>query len=247
MLILGGTAEAAALAGALVDEGRSVITSLAGATRSPAPIPGEMHVGGFGGAEGLARYLEAVCPAAVVDATHPFAERISASATHACAARRVPLLRLLRAPWRAQEGDRWHPVGDLAAAAAVLPALGRRVFLSLGLRGLAPFAALPEIWFLLRAVDPPERLVTLPAHVLVLGRGPFRVEDELELLERHRIEVLVTRNAGGEGSRAKLFAARRLGLPVVMVARPAPAPGERVEDVAAALGWLARMTHRSAG
>ncbi len=240
MLVLGGTAEAAALAGALVQAGQPVVTSLAGATRDPAPLPGETRIGGFGGVEGLARYLDALGPVAVVDATHPFAERISANARRACA-RRVALLRLERPAWRPAAGDRWHPVADLAQAARALPALGRRVFLPVGLRELAPFAAVPDTWFLLRAVDPPERPVALRDHLLVLGRGPFRVEEELALLERHRVEAVVTRNAGGEGSRAKLVAARQLALPVVMVSRPAPAPGEHVEDVAGALEWLSRL------
>jgi len=240
VLVLGGTAEAVALARALADEARElrVVTSLAGVTRSPAAVAGELRSGGFGGAEGLARYLDSIGAVAVVDATHPFAVEISANARAACAARSVALLQLLRPPWKAVSGDRWHPVDDLHRAAGALARLGSRVFLSIGLRDLGPFAAVEGAWFLLRAVDPPRTAVTLPRHALVIDRGPFAFADELELLVGHRIEVVVTRNAGGEGARAKLDAARALGLPVVMVSQPAYPSGERVEDVAGAVAWL---------
>ena len=241
VLILGGTAEAAALARALAEEARvAVTTSLAGRTRAPAELPGAVRRGGFGGARALADYLRTRAVDIVVDATHPFAARISRNAAQACAAAGVPRLVLTRPPWTAREGDRWTPVPDAQAAAAALPRLGARVFLTIGRQELAAFAALNDIWFLVRLVEPPEDPIPLEDFRLVLGLGPFSLAQETALLREHAVEALVSKNSGGPSTYAKIEAARVLGLPVVMVARPAPPAGETVESVAAALAWIER-------
>ncbi|SFO98308.1 precorrin-6A/cobalt-precorrin-6A reductase [Amycolatopsis arida] len=245
MLVLGGTAEARELAGELVARGVPVVSSLAGRVAAPRLPAGEVRIGGFGGPAGLAGWLRAHDVAAVVDATHPFAERISASAVAGAGMVGVPLLRLERPGWA--DGDEWpgvdwHPVSTMAEAAAALPALGRRVFLTTGRQGLAVFAGLADLEFLARCVDPPEP--PLPPRITVLlGRGPYTVDGELALLRYHRIEVLVTKDSGGSMTSAKLVAARELGLPVVLVRRPSrPAPPPpTVRTVAAALDWLATI------
>lgn len=241
VLVLGGSAEAARLAARLAGDPRyETLSSLAGATRRPAALPGRVVSGGFGGAEGLARFLGTERIARVVDATHPFAARISANAAHACRRAGVPLLRLARPPWRPRAGDRWLEVADAAAAAARLPGLGDRVFLSLGRKRLDAFAGLAETWFLVRLIEAPAAPLPLARHRLVLARGPFRVEDELALMRAHGIEALVSKNSGGEATYAKIEAARRLGLPVLMLQPPPPPERvERVADVEAALAWLA--------
>ncbi len=239
VLILGGTAEAAALARALAEEPRvAVTTSLAGRTRAPAELPGAVRRGGFGGAAALADYLEARAVDLLVDATHPFAARMSRNAAQACAAAGVPRLVLTRPPWTAREGDRWIPVPDAEAAAAALPGLGRRAFLTIGRQELAAFAALDAVWFLVRLVEPSQGPFALDDYHLVLGRGPFSLERETALLREHAVEVLVSKNSGGPGTYAKIEAARALGLPVVMVERPAVPDGETVESVAAARAWI---------
>ncbi len=241
VLILGGTAEAAALARALAGEPRvAVTTSLAGRTRAPAELPGAVRRGGFGGAAALADYLEARAVDLLVDATHPFAARISRNAAQACAAAGVPRLVLARPPWTAREGDRWTPVPDAEAAAAALPGLGRRVFLTIGRQELAAFTGLDAVWFLVRLVEPPEDPIPLKDFRLVLGRGPFSPAQETALLRAQAIEAVVSKNSGGAGTYAKIEAARGLGLPVVMVERPALTEGETVETVAAALAWIER-------
>ena len=245
VLILGGTAEAAALARVLAEDARvAVTTSLAGRTRAPAELSGAVRRGGFGGAQALADYLEARAVDLLVDATHPFAARISRNAAQACAAAGVPRLVLTRAPWTAREGDRWTPVPDAEAAAAALsglgPGLGARVFLTIGRQELAAFAALDAVWFLVRLVEPPEDPLPLHDCHLVLGRGPFSLERETALLRTHGIEAVVSKNSGGADTYAKIEAARALDLPVVMVARPARPEGETVETVAAALAWIER-------
>lgn len=240
LLVLGGTAEASALAGCAVAAGHDVLTSFAGRTRAPGLPPGRVRVGGFGGAEGLAGFLDAERIDALVDATHPFAAAISRNAERACRLRPTPRLMLLRPAWAPEAGDRWLDAGDLAEAASLLPA-GVRVFLAVGRQELDAFAGRPDLWCLLRVIDPPDMPPPLARHELVLGRGPFRLEDELALLERHRIGWVVAKNAGGEASRAKLAAARSLRLPVVMVRRPEPPPGSRAASVEAALDWLARL------
>jgi precorrin-6A/cobalt-precorrin-6A reductase len=249
LLILGGTADAAALAAAALQRfgaALAVTTALAGRTEHPAPLPGQVRLGGFGGADGLAAYLAAEGVDCVIDATHPFAAQISAQAAAACDAAHVPRLVLLRPPWKRHPLDRWIEVGDVAGAAAVLPRLGRRVWLTIGQRELGAFAGLTGHHFLVRLVDPPAAPLPLASAELLLGRGPFNLAEERRILERHAVEVLVAKASGGAATEPKLVAARERGLPVVMVRRPPPPPGERVETVAAALDWLGARLHRPA-
>jgi precorrin-6A/cobalt-precorrin-6A reductase len=235
VLILGGTSEALRLAEACAAIPElAVITSLAGRTRAPAAPPGKLRSGGFGGAVGLERYLREHAIERLVDATHPFADRIGRHAVQACRAAGVPRLRLLRPPWQRKPGDRWTEVENLAEAARRLPERAR-VFLSVGRSDLGAFTELQQ-WFLVRTVEPAEPCLA-NAHWLA-ARGPFRLEDELELLRAHAIEVVVTKASGGEATYAKLAAARALGLPVLMVRRPPPPEGPVVDSVAAALAWL---------
>ena len=244
VLLLGGTAEARRLAAPLDRRaGLALTSSLAGAVAMPLLPEGDVRIGGFGGAEGLTAWLRDHRTDVVVDATHPFATGMTANAIAATEALHLPLLVLRRPGWMAGPGDRWHRVPDIAAAAALLPRLGERVFLAIGSGGLAAFAHLPG-WFLLRAVDPPPP--PLPEqHVLLRDRGPFTADAERALLREHRIEVLVCRDSGGDLTAAKLVAARELGLPVVMVDRP-PAPAVAVvATVEAAVAWLALVRGNS--
>jgi precorrin-6A/cobalt-precorrin-6A reductase len=238
VLVLGGTGEARVLAAALARDGVPVVSSLAGRVAHPRLPEGEVRIGGFGGPEGLARWLGENRIESVVDATHPFAERISGSAAIACERAGLPLLRLERPGWSERPGDDWHWMGDTKAAAAAIPGLGTRVFLTTGRQGLAAFAAVPA-WFLVRCIDQPEP--PLPArHELVLDRGPYTLAGELELIDRHRVDLLVTKDSGGQLTEAKLDAARERGLPVVVIRRPARRDLPTVRDVAGALEWLRR-------
>lgn len=253
VLILGGTGEARALAAELVG-GARVISSLAGRVARPRLPVGETRIGGFGGPEKLADWLAAERIACVVDATHPFAERISASAARASAISGVPLLRLQRPGWAASEGDDWHWVDNLEQAAALVPRFaGRsagaipaapdaqrdlaRVLLTTGRQGLAAFQATADAWFLIRCVDPPEPADLPPHHELLLDRGPYTLEGELALIDRHRIDVVATKDSGGALTVAKLGAARERGLPVIVVRRPAGPDVETVAAVDAAAAW----------
>ncbi len=239
VLILGGTAEASGLARALFADARvAAITSLAVRTRAPAAVPGAVRVGGFGGPEALADYLRREGIGLVVDATHPFAARISRNAARACDLAKLPRLLLARPAWTPQAGDNWVPVPDSEAAAAALPDLGRRVFLAIGRQELAAFAGLAGLWFLVRLVEEPETPPPLADHHLVLGRGPFAIEREIDLLREHGIDVVVSKNSGGQGAAAKIAAARALKLPVVMIERPAAPDSETAENVEAALAWI---------
>jgi precorrin-6A/cobalt-precorrin-6A reductase len=241
LLILGGTGEAAALAAAVLarfGSGVTVTTSLAGRTTQPKMPAGAVRSGGFGGVAALAAYLAAERVMAVIDATHPFAAQISAQAVAACAASGVKRLRLDRPAWPRHPGDRWIEVDDVRAAAAALPALGRRAFLTIGGRGLEAFAALPGMHFLVRLVEAPPQPLPLASAELLLGRGPFTLAEERLIMERHWIDMLVTKASGGTATAAKLDAARERKLPVVMLRRPAPPPGPHVTGIAAALDWL---------
>ena len=235
ILILGGTGEARKLAEELVEREVRVVSSLAGRVARPRLPVGEVRVGGFGGPEGLAAWLRENDVKAVVDATHPFAERIGANAAKAAEQTRTPLLRLARPGWEPGERDVWHWADDLEDAAKKLPGLGRRVFLTSGRQGLPAFAHLDDLWFLIRCVDPPEP--PLPRHhELILARGPYEVAAERELLAR--VDVLVTKDSGGPQTSAKLTAARELGKPVLLVRRPARPSTETAETVPEAVEWV---------
>jgi precorrin-6A/cobalt-precorrin-6A reductase len=237
ILILGGTAEARALAAALDAAGIAVTSSLAGRVANPRLPAGEVRIGGFGGPEALARWLSEHAVAAVVDATHPFAERISAGAATAAPAAGVPLLRLERPGWSERPGDRWTRVADLDEAAAAVPRLGRRVLLTTGRQGLAAFAGVDDAWFLVRCVDPPGP--PLPAqHELLLDRGPYTADGERALVDRHEIDLVVTKDSGGRPTEAKLDVARERGLPVIVVRRPPRPDAPTVSTVEDALAWL---------
>jgi precorrin-6A/cobalt-precorrin-6A reductase len=247
ILILGGTTEARELASALDATGAPVVSSLAGRVARPRLPAGAVRIGGFGGPEALAAWLREHAVAAVVDATHPFAERISASAAQACPAAGVPLLRLERPGWTQGEGDDWHWVDTLGEAAALLPRLGRRALLTTGRQGLAAFAEVHDAWLLVRCVDPPQPPLP-PHHELLLDRGPYTREGELALIDAHAIDLVVTKDSGGTYTRAKLDAARERRLPAIVVRRPPrPAGVPTAARVADALAWAERTAAGHAG
>jgi precorrin-6A/cobalt-precorrin-6A reductase len=238
LLILGGTAEARELAAALHAAGIAVTTSLAGRVARPRLPEGEVRIGGFGGPAALATWLTEHGATAVVDATHPFAERISASAVTACERAGIPLLRLERPGWTQRGGDRWQWVNDVNAAAHTIPR-GQRVLLTTGRQGLAAFAHRDDAWFLIRCVDEP-RPPLPPHHELLLARGPYTLPSELALVDDHRIDLVVTKDSGGAHTHAKLDAARERGLPVIVVRRPPRPDAQTVTTVEGALRWARR-------
>lgn len=220
VLILGGTQEAYELAERLTDaEGIEVISSLAGRTRDPRRPKGTVRSGGFGGPEGLARYLREEKIGFLINATHPFADRISAHAVEASAASGVGLLRLLRPAWQAAPEDRWIAARDATEAAELCRREVGRIFLTVGSGELEAFAEVRNAHFVVRMVDvPPE--IPLHDYRAIAARGPFVLADEMRLLAEHHINLLVAKNSGGAATYAKIEAARRLRLPVIMIERP---------------------------
>lgn len=243
ILLLGGTAEARALAARLADAGVPLTSSLAGRVARPRLPVGETRIGGFGGVDGLRSYLRDERVSAVVDATHPFAAGISANAAAACGAEDVPLLRLARPGWSEHpDAGRWHWVDSHAEAAAVTTRLGSRPFLSIGRQGLGPFVQpLSDVPALVRVVDEPE-VELPPAWTLLHSRGPYDLDSERALLAEHDVDVVVTKDSGGSHTVAKLDAAGERGAAVVVVRRPPIPPGvETVSDVRSAGDWAAEQ------
>lgn len=236
-LILGGTADASLLAAEIARAGIDAVYSYGGRTRAPADQPLPTRTGGFGGVSGLADYIRREGITHVIDATHPFAAEMSRNAVAACAETGTPLMALERAPWSKTADDTWIEVADVNATVTALPEAPARVFLAIGRQHIAPFATKPQHGYTLRFVDPPEAPLPFAADVIV-SRGPFTFDGELEMLRTRGIAWIVARNSGGDGARAKIDAARRLGLSVVMIARPELPERRRVERVTDVMQWL---------
>jgi precorrin-6A/cobalt-precorrin-6A reductase len=243
ILILGGTGEASALAAAVAERGLNATLSYAGRTANPRAQPVPIRIGGFGGVSGLERHIREEGVTRLIDATHPFAATMSAHAVAAAEATGVPLIALTRPAWQPLPGDRWHTVPDIAVAVAALSGPARRVMLALGRMHVEAFAAQPQHRYLLRFVDRPDVPPALPDHRLVVDRGPFTVEGDMRLLQEHGIDLIVCKNAGGTGAEAKIVAARRLSLPVLMIDRPFIPARATVHAVGDVMDWLAHPAH----
>jgi precorrin-6A/cobalt-precorrin-6A reductase len=238
ILILGGTTEASALAVVLAERSAQATLSYAGRTDRPRAQPVPIRIGGFGGVEGLTTYLRDHGITHLVDATHPFAATMSAHAVKAAERAGAEHIALTRPPWEPVAGDDWHHVADIDAAVAALAGPARRVMLALGRMHVQAFGAQGQHHYLLRFVDAADDVPGLLHYSLIVDRGPFTVEGDTALLRQHGIDLVVCKNAGGKGAEAKLIAARALGLPVIMIDRPALPPRRTVYDVDAVLRWL---------
>lgn len=238
ILLLGGTTEASGLARALAGAAVDAVFSYAGRTEAPVAQPLPTRVGGFGGPEGLARYLTAERISHIVDATHPFAARMSLNAIHAAEVTGTPLVALERPAWTPGPDDDWQSVADVAGAVAALPDAPARIFLAIGKQTLDPFAARPQHHYLLRLVDPPAAPLPLPDATAVIARGPFSEAGDRALLVDHRITHIVAKNAGGAGAEAKLKAARTLRIPVILIERPALPERPVLATVEAVMAWI---------
>lgn len=242
---MGGTADASLLAAEIARARIDAVYSYGGRTRAPADQPLPTRIGGFGGVSGLADYIRREAITHVIDATHPFAAEMSRNAVEACAETGTPLIALEREPWTKAPGDDWIEVVDVHAAVAALPEAPANVFLAIGRQHIAPFATKPQHAYTLRFVDPPESPLPFAADVIV-SRGPFTLDGELEMLRMRGIAWIVARNSGGDGARAKIDAARMLGLPVIMFSRPHLPERLRVESVADVMPWLGHRTRLGA-
>jgi len=241
ILMLGGTGEARSLAQALTNTGRyDVLLSLAGRTEKPCDQPVPVRIGGFGGVDGLAAFLRDGSFDLLIDATHPFAARISRNASEASAAIGIPAFALRRPEWVAEPGDRWTHVATITEAIERLGPSPRRVFLAIGRQEAHRAEVAPQHFYLVRSVDPVEPPLVLPDVQLVLDRGPYDVESEVSLLRSHRIDALVTKNSGGSATYAKIEAARRLGIEVIMVVR---VPAAALQTVTTIEAMLAAIDH----
>lgn len=238
LLILGGTTEANALARAVAETGLRATYSYAGRVEAPRDQPIPMRVGGFGGVTGLVDFIHSNNVTHLVDATHPFAAQMSANACTACTRTGTPLAALTRSAWKPGAGDNWRCVRDIAAAVAALDGVPQRVFLAVGRMHLEEFAAQPQHDYLLRLVDAPSDPLPLPRAQVVVSRGPFTKEGDKSLMQNHKTQLLVSKNAGGTGARAKLDAARDLGLPVLMIDRPVLPLRTELATPADVLRWL---------
>jgi len=237
-LILGGSTLATALASKMAAAGMPAVLSYAGRTESPLAQPVPTRTGGFGGVGGLVTFLNENAISAIIDATHPFAAQMSAHAIEAASITGANLLALEPDPWIAAPGDKWTCVADIDAAVAALDSVPQRVFLAIGRLNLANFASRPQHHYLLRLVDRPKTPLPLPNTTVVVERGPFTLENDEALMQRHEIDLVVAKNAGGEGARAKIDATRSLKLPVIMIDRPVIAERTVVSTVSEAMHWL---------
>ncbi len=241
VLILGGTGDAVKLADQLVNIPEiEVISSLAGRTKKPSALVGQFRIGGFGGIEGLAKYLQENAIDFLIDATHPCAGQITINGAIASQIAQIPHLMLVRPQWEKLSGDNWIEVETVEASAQAIPDVIKRIFITSGRQQLEPFLqrsqTYPDTWYLMRSIDPPD--IELPNSQVLLDRGPFSLEQERELLREFQIEAIVSKNSGGAATYAKVAAARELGIPIVMVQRPAMPEGDKVTSIEEAIAWL---------
>jgi precorrin-6A/cobalt-precorrin-6A reductase len=200
---------------------------------------GQVRIGGFGGSQGLVAYLQKNSIDYVIDATHPCAGQITHNAAIATQQTNTPYLMLVRPQWERVAGDRWIEVETVAAAAVAIPESIKRVFITSGRQQLEPFlerSLRSAIWYLIRAIDPPE--IVLPHSQVILDRGPFSFEAERQLLQQYQIEIIVSKNSGGAATYAKIAAARELQIPIIMVQRPRLPDGDKVDSCENVLAWL---------
>ncbi|WP_414624766.1 cobalt-precorrin-6A reductase [Calothrix sp. CCY 0018] len=238
ILILGGTYEASELAKKAASlTNIRVKVSLAGRT-SQAVASNNLRIGGFGGVTGLIEYLKSEKIDLLIDATHPFAAKISENAATAADNLGLPRLMLIRAEWKSVIDDKWIEVENIETVVEILPDFAKRVFLTIGRQEVTAFSQLENIWFLMRTIEKPSSDIVLPKGLLLLERGPFDKDSEKQLLQKHNIDTVVSKNSGGNATYAKIIAARELGVKVVMVKRPILPQGDRVEDVESALLWV---------
>jgi len=187
----------------------------------------------------LAAFLVRERIGAVVDATHPFASRMSDNAIAACRATDTPLVVFTRPPWTREAGDRWIEVATIEEVVDALGQKPRTAFLTQGRLQLAAFARAPQHRYVVRAIDRPAEIDALPGCKLILARGPFSLADEAALMRNEGVEALVTKNSGGRATYAKIEAARALGIEVVIVDRPPPPEAEILHDLDAVMAWIA--------
>ena len=247
ILILAGTKEARKLGERLADEAAvAPILSLAGRTKNPVLPAGAHRIGGFGGIAGLMAYLRAQAIDLVIDATHPFAEQMSAHAEAACCETAIPLVLFTRPPWTAREGDRWNQAASAEAAARGLGEIPRRVFLTIGRLQLPAFEMAPIHHYLIRTIDAPEPAPKLPDYRLILARGPFSLADEMRLMQTENIDVLVTKNSGGDTTYAKIEAARRFAIPVILMRPPMRTNVPVFDDLDLIIAFVLQAAHQRA-
>ncbi len=211
---------------------------MAGRTKNPVEQPVPVRIGGFGGAEGLANFLRSEGFDLLVDATHPYAARISANAVHAAKSAGVPLVTLARPAWVPIQGDNWNAVADVEDAVSTLGAEPKNAFLALGRQELLPFEAAPQHAYLIRSVDPVEPPLSVPQARYITARGPFALNDEIAMLNDNGIDVIVSKNSGGKAAYGKIEAARVLHIPVIMIDRPPLSDGDTVPDIETALAAI---------
>ena len=243
MMILGGTTEARALADQLVEvhgDDLRVITSLAGRTTAPKLPKGEVREGGFGGADGLVAYIRDTGIDILVDATHPFAAQISMHAAHAAAATDISHLMLVRPAWVQELGDRWIHVANMDAAAAQISRRSDACLITTGVNNLDAFIPIVTTKLFVRLIEKPSKPLVLQDAEIIIGTPPYKKDDEIALLQMMGIDLMVTKNAGGTATYAKIEAARQLGVEVIMIDRPPLPAGDYVEDVAGALAAVKR-------
>lgn len=241
ILILGGTLEARRLATALNDQYAdrlTTLTSLAGVTRNPEPVAGDVRSGGFGGADGLAQFLKSEAIDLLIDATHPFAAQISQNAAQACESAHVARLYLARPNWTLPDRSDCVFVPDMSEAALLTARTARRAFLTIGRKELGAFSDIPDVHFVVRMIEAPAQPLNLVSYDLILGRPPFDLDAEVDLMRDYEIDTLVTKASGGDATFAKIEAAATVDARTILIRRPAPPDGDVVWGVDNAVGWV---------
>jgi precorrin-6A/cobalt-precorrin-6A reductase len=236
LLLLAGSGEARTIAEGLAAHGVDTIVSHADPQRGPAGAALPRVAGGFGGAEGFRRFVAERGISAVLDATHPFATRISHRTATICAALGLSYALVLRPEWVPGPGDRWTFI-DHEEEAAQHIAPDATVFLATGRDSLKRLGGLAGRRIYCRLLSAPDGSFPFAGGQYLVGKAPFSVADETALFQGLGVDWLMVKNAGGSMPESKLTAARDLGIRVMMINRPAPPDALTFPDAQQALDW----------
>ncbi len=239
---MGGTGEARNLSFLIKKANLKAVISYSGAVSKTNKQPLPKRTGGFGGANGLAKYIIEEKITHLVDATHPFANQISENAILAAKETQVHFVALERDAWKPKRVDQWTKVKDIEDAIQLLDGPRERIFLAIGRHEVKKFETKKHHFYLLRIIENTPVNFDTPSFEIIYDKGPFKYKNDKMLLLKYNITKIITKNSGGLGAKAKLDVARDLNIPIIMIDRPIISPRYILNSPDKVFNWIIHST-----